>query len=84
MRYIGLLIALLAVGWLVMTQLQSTSTTAMSTDTLESTGTSETQSSNVPTQAPRNGEELRTFEEQINSLATDQNARAQEALEQTQ
>lgn len=73
MRLIGLLLALLAVGWLVMTQLQSTPTTALS---------AEHAPAGVPTQAPRNAEELKAFEAQINSLADQQNAETRKALEQ--
>ncbi len=73
MRLIGLLVAMLAVGWLVKTQLQSTPTTALS---------AEQAPAGVPTQAPRNAEELKAFEAQINSLADQQNAETRKALEQ--
>lgn len=82
MRYIGILIALLAVGWLVMTQLQS-SPTGLSTDTAEAVESVDAPA-NVPTQVPRNAEEMNEFEAQINSLNQGHNARTQEALEQTQ
>lgn len=53
MRLIGLLLALLAVGWLVMTQLKTTPTQSQSSE--NGTG------SNL--QAPRNAEELKAFED---------------------
>ncbi len=82
MRYIGILIALLAVGWLVMTQLQS-APTGLSTDTAEAVESMDSPA-NVPTQVPRNAEEMNEFEAQINSLNQGHNDRTQEALEQTQ
>lgn len=76
MRLIGLLIALLAVGWLVMTQLQSTSPAAV---------TSVDQSGDTTTlKAPQNAQQLKTFEAQVNSLAEQQNSKSQEALDQIQ
>lgn len=69
MRLIGLLLALLAVGWLVMTQLKST-------PTVDGAGTT--------IKAPRNAEELKAFEDQVNRLSDQQNAKTREALEQIQ
>lgn len=74
MRLIGLLLALLAVGWLVMTQLKSTPTQTPSA----ANGTG----SHV--QVPRNAEDLKAFEEQVNRLSDQQNAKTREALEQMQ
>jgi len=71
MRLIGLLLALLAVGWLVMTQLKSTPT-----PTVDGAGTT--------VKAPRNAEELKAFEDQVNRLSDQQNAKTREALEQIQ
>lgn len=71
MRLIGLLLALLAVGWLVMTQLKSTPT-----PTVDGAGTT--------VEAPRNAEELKAFEDQVNRLSDQQNAKTREALEQIQ
>ena len=79
MRLIGLLLALLAVGWLVMTQLKSTPT-----PTVDSAGTT--------VKAPRNAEELKAFEDKVlsarerslNRLSDQQNAKTREALEQIQ
>ncbi|MZR61997.1 hypothetical protein [Alcanivorax sp. DP30] len=76
MRLIGLLIALLAVGWLVMTQLQSTPPAAVTT--VDQNGDTST------IRAPQNAEQLKTFEAQVNSLAEQQNSKSQEALEQIQ
>ncbi len=73
MRLIGLLVALLAVGWLVMTQLQSTPSPALSSQGDDSSAV----------QAPRNATELKTFEAQVNSLADEQNRKTQDAFEQT-
>jgi len=74
MRLIGLLLALLAVGWLVMSQLQSTPTPSLSAE--DGAGTA--------VQAPRNAEELKAFEDQVNRLSDQQNAKTREALEQIQ
>jgi len=74
MRLIGLLLALLAVGWLVMTQLKSTPTTAVSAE--DSTGSA--------VKAPRNAEELKAVEDQVKRMSDQQNAKAREALEQIQ
>lgn len=74
MRLIGLLLALLAVGWLVMTQLQSTPAPVVSVE----------DGSNTTVKTPTNAEELNKFEAQVNSLADQQNARTREALEQIQ
>ncbi|MFT6340378.1 MAG: hypothetical protein ACJAUN_001776 [Alcanivorax sp.] len=71
MRLIGLLLALLAVGWLVMTQLKNTPT-----PTVDGAGTT--------VKAPRNAEELKAFEDQVNRLSDQQNAKTREALEKIQ
>ena len=76
MRLIGLLIALLAVGWLVMTQLQGKPTEAVTI--VNESGETAT------IRAPQNAEQLKTFEAQVNSLAEQQNSKSQEALEQIQ
>ncbi len=76
MRLIGLLIALLVVGWLVMTQLQKEPTTEVTA--VDANGDTTT------IQAPQNAEQLKTFEQQVNSLAEHQNSKSQEALEQAQ
>lgn len=70
MRLIGLLVALLAVGWLVMTQLNSTATSPVTV-----------QGENGTISAPRNAEELQTFEDQINSLTSQRSASQQETLD---
>ena len=74
MRLIGLLVALLAVGWLVMAQLKDTPTMAVSGE----------ESANNVVQAPRNAEEMKAFEAHVNNLADEQNAKTRDALDPIQ
>lgn len=74
MRLIGLLLALLVVGWLVMTQLTSAPTTAVSVE----------DGANAAVQVPRNAEEMKAFEAHVNNMADEQNAKTQQALDQIQ